>query len=243
MTKSTLSVLFANCSSHLCASSWVRVDETLNPTNIVSKSLKVVTEGEQRRICTGRGLVSCDLRPSRSFVFCYFVSETRHEHRMQLTLVASGPRYTTTGRVNQNVDPRPSSDVTPIPPPSSLASSRDIERPKPVPPKRRVVELSACWKGTNNDAQWLFESPIPVSLRITSQSAATTMCDDILYGKLDGNHFRVRGRSVWIHGHYALHRSLISELNRVLTRIKVRVCYAWVPNMTYPNQVHQDWET
>lgn len=153
MTKSTLSVLFANCSSHLCASTWVRVDDTLNPTNIVSKSLKVVSEGEHRRICTGRGWVSCTLRRSRSSVFCYFVSITRHGHQMQPTLIASGPRYTATGKVNQKVDPRPSSDVTPIPPPSSLASSRDIERPRPVPPKRRVVELSACWKGTNNDAQ------------------------------------------------------------------------------------------
>ena len=168
MTKSTLSVFVANCSSHLCASAWVRVDATLNPTNIVSKSLKVVSEGEHKRICTGRGRVSCALRSSRSSVLCCFVSMTELEYQIDLTLLASGPRYTLTGKVNQKVDPRPSSDVTPIPPPSSFASSRDIERPRPVPPNRRVVELSACWKGTNNDAQWFFESPIPVSLESTS---------------------------------------------------------------------------
>ena len=168
MTKSTLSVLLANCSSHVCASTGVRVDDTLNPINIVSKRLKVVSEGEHRRICTGRDWASSALRRSRSSMLCSFVSMTRHDFRINLTFVASGPRYVVTGKVNQNVDPRPSSDCTPIPPPSSLASSRDIERPRPVPPKRRVVELSACWKGTNNDSQWLFESPIPVSLRTLS---------------------------------------------------------------------------
>lgn len=105
----------------------------------------------------------------------HLVRITRHKYRSNQTLVASGPRYMVTGKVNQNVEPRPSSDVTPIPPPSSLASSRDIERPRPVPPNLRVVELSACWKGTNSDAQWLFESPIPVSLEGTSQSTATAI--------------------------------------------------------------------
>ena len=175
MTKSTLSVFLANCSSHLCASAWVRVDATLNPTNIVSKSLKVVSDEEHKRICTGRGCVSCALRNSSSSVFCYFVSMTEREYRIDPTFFASGPRFALTGKVNQKVDPRPSSDVTPIPPPSNLASSRDIESPRPVPPNRRVVELSACWKGTNNEAQWFFESPMPVSLKTTPQLATTTV--------------------------------------------------------------------
>lgn len=147
---------------------------------------------------------------------------------MQPTLVASGPWYAVTGKVNQNVDPRPSSDVTPIPPPSSLASSRDIERPRPVPPNRRVVELSACWKGTNKDAQWLFESPMPVSLRTASQLAVRAILnDDILYDELDGNHFRIRCRSVRIHGHCALHGTSIGKLDRVLTRTKVNIQHPW----------------
>ena len=115
-----------------------------------------------------------------------------------------------------------------MPPPSSLASSRDIESPRPVPPKRRVVELSACWKGTNNDAQWLFESPIPVSLKNDpSVGRGGNMDDDELYDEFDRNRFRVRCRSVWIHGYCALHRTLIGELDRVLTRIRVNICYHW----------------
>ena len=55
-----------------------------------------------------------------------------------------------TGIVNQNVDPTPSSDCTPMTPPISLTNCREMERPKPVPPKRRVDELSACWNGTNS---------------------------------------------------------------------------------------------
>ena len=40
-------------------------------------------------------------------------------------------------------------DVAPI----SWASRRTIERPRPVPPKRRVVELSACINGSNKRAR------------------------------------------------------------------------------------------
>jgi hypothetical protein len=49
-----------------------------------------------------------------------------------------------TGNVNQNMDPFPSSDSTPIAPPISFTSCRDMERPSPVPPNLRVEELSAC---------------------------------------------------------------------------------------------------
>jgi hypothetical protein len=86
-----------------------------------------------------------------------------------------------TGMVNQNLDPRSSSDATPITPPINLTNCRDMESPSPVPPKRRVEEFwwrsvnevnsygrihtSACWKGTNNWSTSLAERPIPVSLR------------------------------------------------------------------------------
>ena len=52
-----------------------------------------------------------------------------------------------TGMVNQNMDPRSSSDVTPITPPINLTNWRDMERPRPVPPKRRVEEF--WWMSVN----------------------------------------------------------------------------------------------
>ena len=45
------------------------------------------------------------------------------------------------GIVNQNVEPRPGFDVTPIAPPMSLTSCRDMDNPSPVPPNRRVEEF------------------------------------------------------------------------------------------------------
>ena len=35
-----------------------------------------------------------------------------------------------------------------------------------MPPKRRVEELSACWKGTNRRSTSLDDRPIPVSLGV-----------------------------------------------------------------------------
>jgi len=109
-----------------------------------------------------------------------------------------------TGRANQKVDPCPSSDATPMPPSSNLASSRDIDRPSPVPPNLRVVELSACWKGTNKDAQWLFESPIPVSLESAPQPVATTIeiatyCMVNLIGTTSGSGVGLAGPTDTVH--------------------------------------------
>ncbi len=93
--------------------------------------------------------------------------------------------YTFTGIVNQNEDPLSSSEVTPIAPPINFTNWREMDRPSPVPPKRRVEEFwrvllkgqqlcdmvhtSACWKGTNNWSTSLAERPIPVSLLIKFQ--------------------------------------------------------------------------
>ena len=47
--------------------------------------------------------------------------------------------------------------------PSAAARRRTIERPRPVPPKRRVVEESACANGWNRRARCSSSSPMPVS--------------------------------------------------------------------------------
>jgi hypothetical protein len=47
------------------------------------------------------------------------------------------------GTVKKNVDPKPGSLSTEIWPFIKCTSWREIARPKPVPPKRRVVDMSA----------------------------------------------------------------------------------------------------
>lgn len=70
--------------------------------------------------------------------------------RIGRTCRDSSVSMTLTGMVNQNTDPTPSSDWTPMAPPMSLTNWREIDKPSPVPPNRLVDELSACWKGTNS---------------------------------------------------------------------------------------------
>ncbi len=65
--------------------------------------------------------------------------------------------------VNQNTLPRPSSLSTPTAPPINCTSSRAIDRPRPVPPKRRVVDPSACSNGLNRRSRASGEMPAPVS--------------------------------------------------------------------------------
>jgi hypothetical protein len=65
---------------------------------------------------------------------------------------ASGPAWRAARCRNQKVEPRPSSLSKPTSPPIRCASSRMITNPSPVPPKRRVVELSACENGANSFA-------------------------------------------------------------------------------------------
>ena len=72
--------------------------------------------------------------------------------------------HTLTGIVNQNVDPTSTLESTPMVPPSNLTNCREIDKPKPVPPKRRVEELSTCWKGTNSVSVAVGDRPMPVSL-------------------------------------------------------------------------------
>ena len=61
---------------------------------------------------------------------------------------AEGPTRTE----NENVEPSPGTLSTETAPPMSSASRFEIARPRPVPPYRRVVELSACVKASNRRA-------------------------------------------------------------------------------------------
>jgi hypothetical protein len=61
------------------------------------------------------------------------------------------------------VEPTPCVLSTVMSPFISCARRRTIERPSPVPPKRRVVDESACAKGWNRRARCSSESPMPVS--------------------------------------------------------------------------------
>jgi hypothetical protein len=62
-----------------------------------------------------------------------------------------------------NVLPRPASLSIAIRPPIKATSRDEIVRPRPVPPKRRVVEPSACENGSKMSCCFSGGTPIPVS--------------------------------------------------------------------------------
>ena len=59
--------------------------------------------------------------------------------------------------------PSPSALWTRSSPPSSRVSSRLIDSPRPVPPYRRLVVPSACWKASKTSACLSAAIPMPVS--------------------------------------------------------------------------------
>src|SRR6266536_74882 len=65
-------------------------------------------------------------------------------------LAHGGPAWasTRTGRVKQKVDPLPGSDSTQIRPPCISMMRLAMDKPRPVPPFFRVIELSACWNSS-----------------------------------------------------------------------------------------------
>ena len=100
---------------------------------------------------------------------------------------------------NQNVEPLPWTESTPMRPPISVTMRLQIASPRPVPPKVRVVEASACENAWNN---WLAASgamPMPVSR--TSKR----------------NWLRVRVSPVWLMCTVTLPRSV--NLIALLTRL------------------------
>jgi hypothetical protein len=103
--------------------------------------------------------------------------EARHEEK--LTFRVSSDLYTVTGMVNQNSAPILIFEVKPIAPPINLTNCLEIDNPRPVPPKRRVDELSACWNGTNNRSASLCFKPMPVSLHEQTISLSQPKCDAV----------------------------------------------------------------
>jgi two-component system response regulator FixJ len=73
--------------------------------------------------------------------------------------------------VNQNVLPAPGVLSAPTSPPINSARRRLMANPSPVPPYRRVVELSACSKAPNSLESASGAIPIPVSSTENSSSA------------------------------------------------------------------------
>jgi len=64
---------------------------------------------------------------------------------------------------NQKVDPLPTSLITPMFPPISSTSNFEMARPRPVPPKERVLELSAWVNWEKILFCWSTGMPIPGS--------------------------------------------------------------------------------
>ncbi|MNN16562.1 hypothetical protein D3C81_1297060 [compost metagenome] len=69
------------------------------------------------------------------------------------------------GRARSTVKqlPLPSSLVRPMPPSIIVTRRRVIDRPSPVPPKRRVVDPSSCWKASKTASCMSAAMPMPVS--------------------------------------------------------------------------------
>ena len=94
----------------------------------------------------------------------------------------------------RKVDPTLGRLSTMTVPPMRSASSRQIARPSPLPPKRRVVDSSAWVKGSKIFSMVAASIPMPVSLTAISSSARPASAgidiglddDFALNGELDG---------------------------------------------------------
>ena len=73
------------------------------------------------------------------------------------------PTAFSSGMSNQKVEPRPGCESTPMVPPIRSTMRLQMTRPRPVPPYRRVVELSAWLKGWNRRCTLAAAMPMPVS--------------------------------------------------------------------------------
>ena len=65
--------------------------------------------------------------------------------------------------VNANVLPSPAVLLASSSPPMRSLSSREIASPSPLPPYRRVVETSACWKASKIVSSLCASMPMPLS--------------------------------------------------------------------------------
>lgn len=86
--------------------------------------------------------------------------------------IASLGAGASSGSSTQNVaPPKMLGELTPMRPPMSSVSPRQMDRPRPVPPNRRVVDESACVKGVKRRAATPSGTPEPLSS--TSMRTAT----------------------------------------------------------------------
>ena len=98
------------------------------------------------------------------------------------------------GRVNQNLEPLPTVLSAPIWPPMASTRPLAMERPRPVPPCRRVVEASAWTNGLNSCSSTGAGMPMPLSRtakRMTAPAVVLRLEDHVdvhlaLVGELDG---------------------------------------------------------
>ena len=79
------------------------------------------------------------------------------------------------GSSKARTDPRPSSLVAEMVPPCSSTSSRARDRPIPVPPNRRVLELSTWWNRSKIRSRSASGMPIPVSWTSTRRPSARSI--------------------------------------------------------------------
>ncbi|MNQ90313.1 hypothetical protein D3C85_1056490 [compost metagenome] len=85
---------------------------------------------------------------------------------------------TATGNRTLKREPRPGTLSRLISPSRASTSWRVMASPRPVPPKRRLVEPSICWKAWNMRSCWSSDMPMPVSRtakRSTSRSSAAAV--------------------------------------------------------------------
>lgn len=108
-------------------------------------------------------LRSCSVSTSRALSLSSTTSTRRPRRSGVGTSGTSAASFADSRTVNQKVDPLPAVLSTPTVPPISSASRLLIASPSPVPPKRRVVEVSACSKLRNRRSRWASSSPMPVS--------------------------------------------------------------------------------
>ena len=91
------------------------------------------------------------------------ISTSRSRRSSRVTQPAAAASATSRSAVNQKRDPCPGMLSTSMPPPIRVTNWREIASPSPVPPKRRVVELSACENAENSRARASSVMPMPVS--------------------------------------------------------------------------------
>src|SRR5207244_3974425 len=86
-----------------------------------------------------------------------------HQDQIEELRLAHPPSHEPPSTVTRKTLPTPQSDSTVKPPPSSSDNRLLMVSPSPVPPKRRVIDSSACVKGSNSRSICSAVMPMPVS--------------------------------------------------------------------------------